>query len=176
MRWVKAVVIIAIVSAIIPTMIVFINRLPRKDITERVEYEITITKDNITETVYELYNLVKLDENNAVTNWLYIRRDGQRIPKADIASFSYSSTSNRFWIRFYYPPAYGYRTMYLDLNDPVEGSTFQYFDTLEIGLYDEKVVKSIPSLELMLISLTPLILVSGLLIYQYKELGLNKNE
>jgi len=173
-RWVKTIVVIAIVTAIIPTMIMIINRLPGEYKTERVEYEITITKDNITETVYELYNLVKLDENNKVTNWLYVRRNGQ---KADVASFGYGTDpSRRFGIRFYYPPSYGYRTMYLDLDDPIGGSSFQYFDTLKIGLYDEIVVESISSLELLLISLIPLILVSGLLIYQYKELGLNKSE
>lgn len=174
MRWVKAFVITAIVLAIIPTMIIVINRLPGEYTTERVEYEITITKDNITETVYELYNLVKLNENNRVTNWLYVRRNGQI---ADIASFFYeTSPSRRFGIRYYDASSLGYRNMYLDLDDPIGNSSTGLFDTLEIGLYDEIVVKSPSSIELILISLTPLILVSGLLIYQYKELGLNKNE
>lgn len=170
MRWVKAVVTIVIVSAIIPTIIMVINRLPSEYTTERVEYEITITKDNITETVYELYNLVKLNENNRVTNWLYVERDGQ---KADVASFFYeTSPSRRFGIRFYHAPSLGYRNMYLDLDDPIGESNFYSANTLSIGLYDEIVIESMSSLELLLISLVPLILVSGLLVYQYKELGL----
>lgn len=169
-RWVKTAVVIVIVSAIIPTIVMVINRLPSEYTTKREEYEITITKDNITETVYELYNLVKLDENNRVTNWLYIRIDGKI---ADVVYFGYGTDpSRRFGIRFYHAPSYGYRTMYLDLDDPIGESSFSYFNTLKIGLYDEIVVESISSLELLLISLVPLILVSGLLVYQYKELGL----
>ncbi len=169
-RWVKAVVVFVIVSAIIPTIIMVINRLPSEYTTERVEYEITITQDNITETVYELYNLVKLDEENYVTNWLYVERNGQ---KAEVASFFYREESTRYFgIRFYHPPSYGYRNMYLDLDDPIGNSSFNYFDSLKIGLYDEIVIESMSSLELLLISLVPLILVSGLLVYQYKELGL----
>ena len=172
MRWVKTVVTIVIVSAIIPTIITVINRLPGEYTKERIEYEITITRDNITETVYELYNLVKLDENNYVTNWLYVRRNGQR---ADVSSFFYREESTRYLgIRFYYPPASGYRNILLDLDDPIGNSSFSYFDSLTIGLYDEIDVKIISPIELILISLIPLILVSGLLIYQYKELKLGK--
>lgn len=176
MRWVKTVITIVIVLAIIPTIVLSINKLT-SGYTKRVEYEITITKENVNETVYELYNLVKLDKNNDeinnVTNWLYVEKDGENISNI-IDMFYYTKVyDNRIAIKYLRGTSSYWIDLYLDNPSGSEG-----FDNyIKIILYDEiSVEPPLTPTESILISLIPLILVSGLLIYQYKELGLNKNE
>lgn len=166
LRWVKTAIITVIVLAIIPTIIMAINKLSGGS-SKYVKYEITITSDNINETVYELYNLVKLDEENYVTNLLYVESDGEIL---NVISFSYIETLNRFWIE--YLKGGQTRGIMLDLDNPVN-STLP--SDVKIVLYDEIFVElPVSPTELILISLIPLILVSSLLVYQYKELRLKK--
>lgn len=176
MRWVKTVVITAIVLAIIPTIVLSINKITDGYI-KRVEYEIIITRENIGEKVYELYNLVKLDTEGReslfpVTNWLYIEYDGRIL---NDAFFYYYEPYNYLKIHYdYSEDGKEYRIIELDLDDPINRSTFTG-QVLKIVLYDDIIVKPpVSPTGLILISLIPLILVSGLLIYQYKELKLRK--
>ena len=167
MRWIKAMVITAIILAIIPTIVLSINKITEGS-TKYVEYEIIITEENINETVYELYNLAKIDENNNVTNFLYVENKGAIL---NVTKFRYSQTYN--WIEIIYLKGSQTYIIRLDLDDPVEGSNIDVTGTVKIVLYDEIVVEpSVSPTELLLISLIPLILVSGLLVYQYNELGL----
>lgn len=168
MRWVKTVIITVIVLTIIPTIIMTINKLTGGS-SKYVEYEITITQDNINETVYELYNLVKLDEENNVTNLSYVESGGEIL---NVISFSYIKTLNRFWIE--YLKSGQTHGIMLDLDNPVN-STLP--SDVKIVLYDEIFVElPVSPTVLILISLIPLILVSGLLVYQYKELRLNNKK
>lgn len=170
MRWVKVAIITVIVLAIIPTIISVINKLSEIE-TEYVEYEITITEDNIDITVYELYDIIKLDESGNVTNWLYVEFNGVIL---NITRFRYDEPNNVIEIRA--PIGEGItQIINLDLDNPVEYSYITGdFEYMKIALYDEIVIEPpLSSTELILISLIPLILVSGLLIYHYKELGLN---
>lgn len=165
MRLVKAAVITAIVLAIIPTIVLSVNKITG-GYTKRVEYEIIITEDNVNETVYELHDLAKLDDANNVTNWLYVEKDGEII---NVRSFYFNPSTNRYIIVYLDDTS---STEYIDLT--IDGPSGGMGNYTKIVLYDEIFVEpSVSSTELIiLISLIPLILVSGLLVYQYKELGL----
>jgi len=170
LRWVKTAIITVIVLAIIPTIITAINKLSGGT-TKYVEYEITITRDNINETVYELYNLVKLDESNNVSNLVYAELNGTN---RNVVYFYYINTDNKFFIQFSKGGS-SYTIIIFNLNNPEDSSDF--FDVVKIVLYDEiSVEPSVSPTILTLISLIPLILVSGLLVYQYKELKLKNKK
>ena len=168
MRWVKAMVITAIVLTIIPSIIMTINNISGGE-TKYEEYEIIITKDNVNETVPELYNLVEFDENNNLTNLIYVEYDGVTL-NVNRAYLYYDDYYEYYYLIISYISGGNTYNIRFNFDNPA-GSIFTNY--VKIALYKEIVVGSpLLTTELILISLIPLILVSGLLVYQYKELGL----
>ena len=175
MRWIKAMIITVLVLAIIPTIVLSINKITGGK-TKRVEYEITITWDNITETVHEINNIAKIVDIGhetmfPVTNFLYVEYDGRILNNAELYYYEYSKFKGFYFV---YYEGNDRNTFFIDLYDPFNNSSSEALsaNVIKVVLYDDIAVQPLSPTEIILISLIPLILVSGLLIYQYKELGL----
>lgn len=165
MRWVKTAIAIIIVLAIIPAIVKGISDLTTGKEGYEGEYEIILTDENINETIHEFVKYVETDEENNVTNCLEIELDGSPFDvlvfKFDGDYFHLVNKETDIMIGF-------------NIGSPILG---RYVDdylkiTLYVNIPGEEPVLS-PT-EIILISLIPLIIVSGLLAYQYKELKIRK--
>ena len=165
MRWVKTAITIVIVLAILPAIVNVINDLTTGKEVYEGEYEIIITEDNINETIMELYELIEMDDDGNVTNYLLVEADGYEI---DIGVFEYNDEFKKFNIMD--------TSSNFIVDFGLENPEFPFFlrDYLKITLYVNIPEPVLSPAEIILISLIPLIIVSGLLVYQYKELKIGK--
>ena len=163
MRWVKTAITIVIVLAIIPAIVNSINDLTTGKEGYEGEYEIIITEDNINETIMELYELIEMDDDGNVTNYISVVADDMEV---DVATFTFSEVYRQFNI---VDTGYNF-VVDFELDNP----KFPFFlnDYLKITLYinipGEEPLLS-PTISILL-TLVPLIMISGLLVYLYNNM------
>ena len=156
MKWFKTAIVIVIVISIMPSIVKSINDLEGGG-GYQGEYEIIFTDENINEATQELLNLVEIDENGNVTNYISVEADGNNI---DVYEFSLFNNE------YFYIGDAEYNFMYnLDLENPsLEPVISDYLKiTLYVNIESEKPLLS-PAL-ISLLTLIPLIMISGILIY-----------
>lgn len=155
MKLLKTAIVIVIVISIIPLIVKSINDLSGGD-GYQGEYEIILTNENINEATEELLNLIETDENGNVTNYINVEVDGFNI---DVGQFSLINNE------YFNITDTGYQfvfNLYLD-NPTLKPFISDYLKiTLYVNIENEPLLS--PTL-LTLLSLIPLIMISGLLVY-----------
>lgn len=166
MRWVKITISTLTVLLIIPSIVKLINDLTTGTEGYEGEYEIVMTHENINETFHEFMKYVETDEDGNVTNYLEVELDGYS--PVDVQTFTFNGE---------YFNLVGEDSMII-IGFPIENPDlgFMVDDYLKITLYVniEGQDPLLSPTEIILISLIPLIIISGLIFYQYKELKLKK--
>lgn len=155
MKLLKTAIVIVIVISIIPIIVKSINDMSGGE-GYQGEYEIIFTDENINEATQELLNLVEIDENGNVTNYINVEVDGYNI---DVYEFSLFNNE------YFYIGDEEYNFMFnLDLENPSLKPVIS--DYLKITLFVNIVNEPLLSPTLLtLLSLIPLIMISGLLVY-----------
>ena len=166
MRWVKIVISTLIALAVIPSIVKVINNLSGYE----GNYELIIREDNFYKTVPELFNLVEIDDEGNIINYLYVEADGNEIE--DINLFIYSDDFEGEGERVISIIGFDFIALF-NLDRPEYSAINK--DYVKIILYINKKPLLSPGI-ITLISLTPLIFISGLITYQYKNLKIKYNK
>lgn len=155
MKLFKTAIVIVIVISIMPLIVKSINDLSGSG-GYQGEYEIIFTNENINEATQELLDLIEIDGNGNVTNYINVEVDGFNI---DVGQFSLINNE------YFNITDTGYQfvfNLYLD-NPTLEPFISDYLKiTLYVNIENESLLS--PTL-LTLLSLIPLIMISGLLVY-----------
>lgn len=172
MKWVKTVIEVVIVIAVIPMIVLAVTKTINQTKIENVVFTVLDESGNITEGTFEKINKIGNDENDILTNLKNIYLNGEKMDDVRI-QIGYDLYNKPFYYIIFYENEFE-REIVLEHNDMI--TSLYYEDTyIEISdLYDynfilEFEVNSLSPTIKTLITLIPLIFVSSVIFLIYKR-------
>ena len=170
MRWVKTVIEVVIVIAVIPMIVLAVTKTINQTKIERVVFTVLDDDGTITEGTIEKINKIGKDENSILTNLKAIYIDGVKLDNVQM-QISYHNEMKSYIISF---SENGSNTIDLGPLDKIveidyENSTIEIEDLINNNFVLEFEVNSLSPTIKTLITLIPLIFVSSVIFLIYKK-------